>query len=198
MPRSAVTPVLGAAATADGKLLLPSQELPVWFGLLWEEQIAAASAPDEGHLTTDSNGDLLLCLLSRQINRVTALRLPHPAAVGTRDARRVEVAFSLSAVSVAAVAATRGGRQQGSHGVGPRDLLLLHPDGRLALYVGSRFVCNVAISSCGSTMLARYGRLLRLPTPVGQSSMDGELLPNQSQLSGSRWPGSVGEARRTR
>eukprot|EP00887_Chlorella_sp_A99_P005912 scaffold29.g5912.t1 len=193
VPRSGVTPVLAATAAGDGKLLLSSQELPVCFGLLWEESVTLAARPDEGHLTTDANGDLLLCLLSQQVQRVTALRLPPPAAVGTLAGRSgVEVVFSLSAASVAAVAATCTGGPVGDPP--PRDLLLLHPDGRLALYVGSRLICNVVAPGAAGPGSAAYAPLLRQPTPGGGLSVTDELVPHHTQLSGSkRVPAPAGD-----
>ena len=111
----------------------------------------------EGHLATDINGDLLLCLLSKAAQRVTALRLPPPAvaaAAPVAAGRRVEVAFSLPALAVAAVGATlhcgseeREGGGGGGSGRPPaaRDLLVLQPDGRLGLYAGGRRLCSVAV-----------------------------------------------------
>ena len=42
VPRSGVTPVLGGGAGgSSARLLLPSQELPITFSLLWEQQVDA-------------------------------------------------------------------------------------------------------------------------------------------------------------
>lgn len=43
VPRSGATPAAAgtAGAAAGGRLLLPSQEVPVTFSLLWEQQVDA-------------------------------------------------------------------------------------------------------------------------------------------------------------
>ncbi|PSC69420.1 anaphase-promoting complex subunit 1 isoform X2 isoform B [Micractinium conductrix] len=223
VPRSGVTPALASAAgAAPGSLLLPSQERPITFSLLWEQQIDAGSGGPglEGHLATDANGDLLLCLLSRSTQRLTALRLPPPAAAAAAPLAagwRVDVAFSLPATAVAAVSATlrpgsSGGgggfaerHDGGGSGGGPpaRDLLLLQPDGRLALYAGKRRLCSVALPGQAAPVAA-YAQLMGA-APLGggavpdrgASAADEHALPgSHSQLSGSRAPavGPSGES----
>ncbi|GAB4821235.1 hypothetical protein N2152v2_008281 [Parachlorella kessleri] len=147
VPRSAPTPApaLAAGSGGDGQLLLPSEEVPVHFSLLWEQHMGGEGVrPDEAHLATDDNGGSLLCLLSRGAQRVVALRLPQSVAHSS-----LEVAFSLPAVSVAAVSATFRGSQQPPDGPSqqqpPKDLLVLHPDGRLCLYMGPHQVCTVQV-----------------------------------------------------
>jgi hypothetical protein len=51
-PRSGVTPaVAGAGGAATGCLLLPSQELPITFSLLWEQQVDAGGLCAVGHFS---------------------------------------------------------------------------------------------------------------------------------------------------
>ncbi|KAL4443950.1 hypothetical protein ABPG75_011687 [Micractinium tetrahymenae] len=214
-PRSATTPAPGgstaggaaAPGAAAGPLLLPSQEVPITFSLLWEQQVdtgADSSEQLEGHLASDANGDLLLCLQSRSAQRLTALRLPPPgtaAAAPLAAARRIEVAFTLPALAVAAVEAAlhthrAGEHQQGGQAPPPRDLLVLHPDGRLSLHVGWRRLCTVALpgdSTAGTAGTAAYAQLLGHGHDGhggagGQDGGEGKarLAANASQLSASR------------
>ena len=256
VPRSqAATPAAGTggAAATGGRLLLPSQELPVTFALLWEQQVDAgegncrellvrvakmdchvpvldwswpftvavralqrhALSPAagmgaeslEGHLATDTNGDLLLCLLSKAAQRLTALRLAPPATAAAAPlaaGRRIEVAFTLPALAAAAVRATLHAgsteRQAGSASsngrpVPPRDLLLLQPDGRVALYAGRRRLCTVRVAGEGGAP-APYAQLLRLGgagAPDAAAAHDARFASNHSELSGSKRPPSAGQ-----
>lgn len=276
-PRSAATPAAGsstaggaaAAGAAGGPLLLPSQEVPIKFSLLWEQQVdmgqffivysgkehreivlptycvhhvcsifsfpaslpslraqqtpplprsAGADGSDQlqGHLASDANGDLLLCLLSRAAQRLTALRLPPPgtaAAAPMVAGRIIEVAFTMPALAVAAVEATLrmcsnlGAEQQrlGSQAPPPRDLLVLAPDGRLALHVGKRRLCTVDLpgdppGAAASGGAAAYAQLLGQGLE-GYGGAGGEaggrvaarLAGNASELSASRPPPSAGD-----
>lgn len=156
--------------------------------------------PLECHLATDANGDLLLCLLSHGTQRLTALRLPPAAAAAAAPlaaGKRVEVAFSLPAVAVAAVTATlhSNARQAGSDSSGrsvpPRDLLVLQPDGRLGLYAGRHRLCTVALPSDSGPPSA-YAQLVRLPRQGGGGDGREHLGTNHSELSGSKRPPSTG------
>lgn len=162
----------------------------------------------EGHLATDTNGDLLLCLLSKAAQRLTALRLPPPAAAAAAPlaaGRRIEVAFTLPALAAAAVRATlhagsterQAGSASSSSGrpVPPRDLLLLQPDGRLALYAGRRRLCTARVAGEGGAP-APYAQLLRLGfagTPDAAAAHDARFASNHSELSGSKRPPSAGQ-----
>ncbi|KAI3425098.1 hypothetical protein D9Q98_008476 [Chlorella vulgaris] len=190
MHRLVGTPALaGAGDSAGVRLLLPSHEVPITFSLLWEQELDPGTncQPLEGHLATDTNGDLLLCLLSRGTQRLTALRLPPPVtadAAPPAAAKRVEVAFSLPAVAAAAVAATlhcgAGKQGRGQAAVPVRDLLVLQPDGRLSLCAGSRHVCTVSLPSGTSSPAAAYAQLLR---PGSAKARD--LVNNHSEVSDS-------------
>jgi len=80
------------------------------------------------------------------------------------------VAFAADAVAAAAVAATRApgcpAPRAGGGGAAPpslRDFLLLRPGGRLALHVGARAVCEVALPppparGAGADPLARLAQ----------------------------------------
>lgn len=163
--------------------------------------------PLEGHLATDTNGDLLLCLLSKAAQRLTALRLPPPAAAAAAPlaaGRRIEVAFSLPAQAAAAVRATlhaghaerqASSASSGSPALPPRDLLLLQPDGRLALYAGRRRLCTVRVPGDGGAP-APYSQLLRLGGAGAADAAavhDARFASNHSELSGSKRPPSAGE-----
>lgn len=167
----------------------------------------AGAEPLEGHLATDTNGDLLLCLLSKAAQRLTALRLPPPAAAAAAPmaaGRRIEVAFGLPAQAAAAVRATLHAgnmeRQAGSSSsagkpVPPRDLLLLQPDGRLALYAGRRRLCTVRVPGEGGPP-APYAQLLRLGGAGAADAAavhDARFASNHSELSGSKRPPSAGQ-----
>lgn len=268
-PRSAATPAAGASTTvgvaasgaAGGPLLLPSQEVPVTFSLLWEQQVdtgqlssvepgmyldvnnhndlgfcsfcsralpsqqtdtprhtqsagADESEQLEGHLASDANGDLLLCLLSRKAQRLTVLRLPQPSALEAAPLTAghcIEVAFALPAMAVAAVEATlhprssscAGKEQRGSQAPPPRDLLVLQPDGRLSLHVGKRRLCTVCLPGDGTAGTATYAQLLGRGRGEHGSAdardgghVEARLEANASQLSGSRGPPPAGEASR--
>ena len=161
--------------------------------------VGVGSEPLEGHLATDGSGDLLLCLLSIKAQRLTALRLPLPAAaaaVRLSAGKRVEVAFSMPAVAAAAVtAALQCHRQAGAQsGVSARDLLVLQPNGRLALFVGSRHLCTVGLPG-DSGPAAVYVQLLRLGGTGGGKGEEQQLPANHSQLSGTKRPASAAEVR---
>jgi hypothetical protein len=69
----------------------------------------------------------------------------------------VQVAFAFDAAAVAAVQLTRRLRQPTAAGqLPPRDILLLHPTGRLSVCLGSRLVCNVSVPMRGGSPLAQY------------------------------------------
>jgi hypothetical protein len=159
-----------------------------------------ASQPLEGHLAADGDGDLLLCLLSKAAQRLIALRLPPPAAAVAAPAaagRRVEVAFTLPALAAAAVTATlRCGdeRQDGGAAPPPRDLLLLQPDGRLALHAGRRLLCTVGLPSGDGAAAAAYAQLLRSDGRApGAEPAAGADLSQAGELSASRRPPSAAE-----
>jgi hypothetical protein len=56
-----------------------------------------------------------------------------------------QVAFAFDAVAATAVCSIRKRAPAAAGQLPPRDILLLHPTGRLSLYIGSRYVCNVAV-----------------------------------------------------
>ena len=108
------------------------------------------------------------------------------------------MAFTLPAVAVAAVDATlhSSGREQPSGGpaVPARDLLLLQPDGELALFAGNRRLCMVALPD--SSTSPAYAQLLRLNRAASGSEnadADGKMASNHSQLGGGKRPPSAGE-----
>ena len=158
----------------------------------WVCSPAAAACPDAGHLATDVDGSLLLHLHSKAAQRTSALRLP--AALG---AQQVEVACTLPALAIAAVCATRRADAASlPHSVPPRDLLVLLPDGRLALYVGALQACTVTLPAAAGVAGQHYTQLLR-GEPAGATQQ------NLSQLSASKrfsstgaraWLGAAGRA----
>lgn len=89
--------------------------------------------------------------------------------------------FTLDAVAVAAVESTRkravcgGPRSPEGPSLGhpARDILLLHPTGRLSLCIGSRHVCNVAVNLRDPGRLARYAPVA---CGVGRAEERGALL----------------------
>ena len=153
--------------------------------------------PLEGHLATDVNGDLLLCLLISGTRQLVALRLPPPEAAASAPVlagKGVEIAFSLPAVAVASVAATLHCEQAEARSrqqVPARDLLVLQPDGRLVLLIGGRQLCAVTLpSTSGPT--AAYAQLLNEGSfPNGKQ----QPAPHASELSGSKRPMSAAEVR---
>ncbi len=78
----------------------------------------------------------------------------------------LQVAFTISAAAVAAIQATRAAAE----GQPPaRDILVLHPRGRLSLYIGARHVCDVSVrASAPPNMDGPLNRLLP-PAPAGIS-----------------------------
>ncbi|KAL0039031.1 hypothetical protein WJX77_005730 [Trebouxia sp. C0004] len=138
IPRSAAKAALHVPV--GSALLLPSKEPQVHFDLLWEQDVASGSCPDSACLVTDDNDGLLLCLHSSQAGRTTALQLL------LDDARpKVQVAFEVDALSMAAVTATRRPQASSQAPIPPTDLLLLHSPAKLSLYVGSRHVCDIRL-----------------------------------------------------
>ena len=96
------------------------------------------------------------------------------------DSHAAQVGFTLDAVAAAAVESTRkrgprgGPRPPGGPSPGPpaRDILLLHPTGRLSLYIGSRHVCNVAVNVRDPGRVARYA-----PVTLGGRSAERGAVP---------------------
>ena len=76
----------------------------------------------------------------------------------------LQVAFTVSAAAIAALQATRAA----AAGQPPaRDILVLHPRGRLSLYVGARHVCDVSVrATAPPNMDGPLNRLLP-PAPAG-------------------------------
>jgi hypothetical protein len=110
--------------------------------------------------------------------------------------KRVEVAFTLPALAIAAVDATLHGSEQqaGEPAVPARDLLLLQPDGRLALFAGRRRLCTVGLPVDSSASPA-YAQLLRLngaASGSGNADADGKMASNHSELGGGKRPPSAG------
>ena len=68
------------------------------------------------------------------------------------------MAFTLSAAAVVAVKATRADT---GAGLPARDLLVLHPRGRLALYVGARHVCGVSVRAPAAPQAGAAQSLIR-------------------------------------
>jgi len=84
----------------------------------------------------------------------------------------VQVAFSVDAIAAAAVQSTRAPLDTAAHTAMPlRDILILHPTGRLSLYIGSRHVCNVAVcpepDAAGPDPYAALARGTLRPTKLG-------------------------------
>ena len=59
----------------------------------------------------------------------------------------LQVAFTINAAAVAAVRASRAAAEGRSPA---RDILVLHPRGRLSLYIGARHVCDVSVRASAS------------------------------------------------
>ena len=79
VPRSGVTPAVAAAGGgAAGCLLLPSQELPITFSLLWEQQV------DLGECCTEAS-PAVQCTAAACTRYVRTLRgsFPPPASLPT-------------------------------------------------------------------------------------------------------------------
>ena len=78
----------------------------------------------------------------------------------------LQVAFTASAAAIAAVRATRAA----APGQSPaRDILLLHPRGRLSLHIGARHICDVSVrASDASVADGPLSRLLPV-APAGVS-----------------------------
>ncbi|KAK9828929.1 hypothetical protein WJX72_002853 [[Myrmecia] bisecta] len=163
VPRSAA---LTAAAGGAASLMPRPQSNPsTVVCMIWEQQVAKEACPTEGHLAADADGTPLLCLLSRPAQRLTALCLPSPFS--TASAPSVEVAFSMDALAAAAISATRPA--DGDAAIPPRDLLVLHANARLALYIGARHICDVAVTPPpADDMLNPYSRLLKEPAGPNQ------------------------------
>ena len=88
----------------------------------------------------------------------------------SREGHAVQVAFTLSAAAVVAVKATRADTDSG---LPARDLLVLHPRGRLALYAGARHVCDVSVRAPAAPQAGAAQSLVRslLPClPTGERS----------------------------
>ena len=82
----------------------------------------------------------------------------------------MQVAFTLSAAAVVAVKATRADTDSG---LPARDLIVLHPRGRLALYAGARHVCDVFVRAPAAPQAGAAQSLIRslLPClPTGERS----------------------------
>lgn len=82
----------------------------------------------------------------------------------------MQVAFTLSAAAVVAVKATCADKESG---LPARDLLVLHPRGRLALYAGARHVCDVSVRAPAAPQAGAAQSLIRflLPClPAGEGS----------------------------
>lgn len=75
----------------------------------------------------------------------------------------VQVTFGKEGVlAVAAVQATR--HAAGAHAVAPKDLLLLHANGRLGLHIASRLVCYVSLNSPSASVSSPVEALLGRPS----------------------------------
>ena len=162
-------------------LLLPSHESALVFSMAWfEGGVAPGTAPTEGHLATDAHGRPFLCLFSSALQRGMAFYYPKDG----RDAT-VQPAFGISAVAVAAVCATRVA--SASCLSRPRDLLVLLPDGRLALYVGDRHLVDISLNGTLSGNICAQGHSVETKSHA-MSTGDMEV----SQLSdGTKQPDAV-------
>ena len=81
-----------------------------------------------------------------------------------------QVAFKLAAVAVAAVEGTRiqsGPKPESAMGVMTRDLLVLHPSGRLALHAGAQQLCTLSVQPPRPLALDAYAALLHSHTGTG-------------------------------
>lgn len=143
----------------------------------------AECRPEGGHLTSDEHGNLLLCFICKAAQRLTAIKLPSGA-----EPQNVGIAFELPALSAAAVVASRAAMRTCADALRPtpKDLLVLHPDGRLLLFVGNRQVCELNALAATETEDSVYARVLRraCEEPVQQ--------PDLSEFSGVR-PSAPGD-----
>ena len=75
----------------------------------------------------------------------------------------------LPAKSAVGIVATRGlAKDPAADVVPPRDILLLHPDGRLGLYVGSQAIATVALDTPSSTTSSHTSKEdLDMASPAG-------------------------------
>jgi hypothetical protein len=93
----------------------------------------------------------------------------------------VQVAFKekLDFRAAAVVSATRGAPLGRASGPPPRDLLLLHPNGTLSLYIGARHVCNISIRAPPSDNADPYAALTEARQPAVSRSGAGSILDRQ-------------------
>lgn len=86
----------------------------------------------------------------------------------------VQMTFMLPAKSAVGVVATRQpAADEKSDAIPPRDILLLHPDGRLGLYVGSQPIATVTLDLAPSAAAAARSHVIsRADTDVSSPTGD--------------------------
>lgn len=90
------------------------------------------------------------------------------------DHAMVQMAFMLPAKSAVGIVATRKPvTDDGSEAIPPRDILLLHPDGRLGLYVGSQPVATVALDLAPSAAAAALSHVISMADTDASSPTGG-------------------------
>lgn len=148
----------GDASTplAVKKILSDARPAPLILSPLQEHHLGAQAKPTEVHVAADGDGRLMLCLYAPNTSQLTAISVVDlcgpPSGSGM-------VVFTAEASSVATVVATRPG-QTCCHGLVPmRDVIVLQPDGRIALYAGSMLACYVALEA-STAPPDRYAALL--------------------------------------
>lgn len=120
----------------------------------------------EVFLATDEDGVPLLCLVIAESQQLFSFRLQSSSDVssdGQGDVK-LEVAWTISAVSAAPIVATRPGLK--STGPPGYDILTLSPDGTLSLHIGRYHVCRYylpvsavqSLGGCGSVAHATSNR----------------------------------------
>jgi hypothetical protein len=142
------------ASAPDGNRAMPAPPTHANGALVWLQDcdMRSAGEPDTGHLVAGMDGSTILCLHSRQTGRVIGVTV----FGADQSTPQGNIEFSLNAASVAAVAITRPEQE----GVMCRDLLVLQPDGRLAVHAGPNLVLYVDLDNDAGHDPATYDVLL--------------------------------------
>lgn len=88
----------------------------------------------------------------------------------------VQMTYMLPAKSAVGVVATRQpAADENSQAIPPRDILLLHPDGRLGLYVGSQPIATVALDLAPSAAATARSHMISRADTDASSPTGGPL-----------------------
>lgn len=204
LPNGGISPMafsplaFGAAAATPGAPATPSaipgqqpaEGLPVW--PLWHQQFAKGCAPTSACLAENADNCTLLCIVSAGAASLTALRI-------SSTYEQVHVAFQLASVAAAAaVSATRPPRS--AHGsqrtsAVPRDLLVLHQGGQLALYVGKQRVFGMHVQPPPEGFPSPLGS--EHAGEVSHMTIDEDLMSVDTPAASARQPAQAGSPGRS-